>query len=117
MLVLVFVYGPWQLALFLFGAMPAMFGVMGVMVNMIAGDELKAQRGGEVKSEHHLAERSAGKLLSEVVQHLSRTPCAHRHPCPHAHTRTHAHLHRHPWPGRALYPHGGGLQRRGALFR
>ena len=67
MLVLVFWFGPWQLALFLFGAVPVIMCVMGVMITVLAGDEIKAQKGQEVKSAHHVAERSAGKLLSEVV--------------------------------------------------
>ena len=67
MLVLVFMYGPWQLALFLFGAMPLMFAIMGTMITILMGDELKEAKGQQVNNKKANAERSAGKLLSEVV--------------------------------------------------
>jgi len=67
LLVLVFVDGPWQLALYLFGAFPIMMGFIGTVMTVVAGEELKAAKGVESKSKSAMAEKNAGKLLSEVV--------------------------------------------------
>lgn len=67
LIVLNFVYGPWQLALALLGALPCLLACMGLLTAVLMGDQLAAQKGKEVKSVKGLAEKSAGKLLGEVV--------------------------------------------------
>merc|ERR1712054_330819 len=45
MIVLVFVFGPWRLSLFLFGAMPAMIIIMTAVLMTLVGDEIKEGKG------------------------------------------------------------------------
>jgi len=66
-LVFIFKDGPWQLALAMLFVFPAVMGVMGIVINSMAGDEIKDSKGQENTSKSALAEKSAGKLLGEVV--------------------------------------------------
>jgi len=67
LLVLVFRDGPWQLGLYLFVAFPLFMGFIGAVMNVVAGDEMKKAKGEENNSKAAQAEKSAGKLLNEVV--------------------------------------------------
>ena len=67
LLVIVFKDGPWQLGLFLFVAFPLIMSCIMTAMNAAAGEEIKAVKGQESNSKAVLAEKNAGKLLSEVV--------------------------------------------------
>jgi len=64
---IIFKDGPWQLGLAMLFVFPAFMGIMGIVINAIAGDEIKESKGQENNSKSALAEKSAGKLLGEVV--------------------------------------------------
>ena len=69
-LILVFVEGPWQLGLAMLVALPSMITVMTVIMLAIAGDEIKASKGQDNTSVKAVAEKSAGKVLGEVVMSI-----------------------------------------------
>jgi len=67
MIVLIFMWGPWQLALTLLGALPLVGAIMGVVTNTLMGDQIKAQQGKENATAKGKAEMDTGKMLSEVM--------------------------------------------------
>ena len=67
MIVLIFMWGPWQLALTLLGALPLVGAIMGVVTNTLMGDQIKAQQGKENTTAKGKAEMDTGKMLSEVM--------------------------------------------------
>jgi len=68
LLVFVFYFAPWQLALALLGALPGMVTVMGVIsVVLVGGDEMKKKQGKELTGKLAVAEKHVGGLVGEVV--------------------------------------------------
>jgi len=67
MIVLVFVYGPWQLGLALFVALPIIVGVMTALMNVIVPDHVAKSKGKGDVGEKATSEKSASQLIDEIV--------------------------------------------------
>ncbi|KAL3893462.1 MAG: hypothetical protein SGPRY_014216 [Prymnesium sp.] len=69
LLLFTFLFGPWQLALSLFGMLPAMvLMILLLMITLLGGkDKLKKHAGQDVGGEKEAVELDAGRLMGEVV--------------------------------------------------
>ena len=61
------VFGAWQILLYMLAAFPIMMGVMGMIMMIAAGDQIRAQQGKELTGKAAMANKEAGQLIGEVV--------------------------------------------------
>merc|ERR1719310_197551 len=61
------IFGAWQILLYMLAAFPLMMAIMGTIMMIAAGDQIRAQQGKEQTGKAAMANKEAGQLIGEVV--------------------------------------------------
>merc|ERR1719149_284502 len=62
-----FVFGAWQITLYVLGALPLMGLLMSLVMMAALGDQIREQQGKEKTGVTAIADKEAGQLIGEVV--------------------------------------------------